>query len=305
MIILNHTLNGKNTRWISVLVIFCLCFASENAYAAKSGTSNLELVAKYNELSKQLNNNQFKRPLYMSSMESSDNLKGEIFAVVNYPFATVSQALNNPAHWCDVLILHINIKYCHAEINQDSTILSVNIGKKDEQLLADTYRVSFNYQEVTTTPNHFAIELNAEHGPFSTRDYQILLEAIPVKGGRTFLHFNYAYGFGLSGNLAMQGYLATAGRNKVGFTITGKTADGKPKFIQGIRGIVERNTMRYYLAIDAYLAELNTPHQDVLEQRLQHWYSSTDQYAIQLQEVARDDYLTMKRREYQRQQVIQ
>jgi len=292
-------------RWISILVIFSLWLAPANTYAAKSATSNVELLAKYAELTNQLNNNQFKRPLYMSSMESPDNLKGEIFAVVNYPFATVSQALNNPAHWCDVLILHINIKYCHAAINQDSTILSVNIGKKDDQSLADAYRVEFMYQEVSAAPNHFAIELNAERGPFSTRDYQILLEAIPVKGGRTFLHFNYAYGFGLSGSLAMQGYLATAGRNKVGFTITGQAADGKPKFIQGIRGIVERNTMRYYLAIDAYLAELNTPAPDLLEQRLQRWYSSTDQYASQLQEVARDDYLAMKRMEYQRQQVVQ
>jgi len=292
-------------HWISVLVIFSLWLAPEYAYAAQSEASNLELVAKYAELTKELSNNQFKRPLYMSSMESSDNLKGEIFAVVNYPFATVSQALNDPEHWCDVLILHINIKYCHAEINQDSTILSVNIGKKDEQSLADAYRMAFNYQEVTTTPNHFVIELNAESGPFSTRDYRILLEAIPIKDGRTFLHFNYAYGFGLTGSLAMQGYLATTGRNKVGFTITGQTADGKPKFIQGVRGIVERNTMRYYLAIDAYLAELNTPAQDLLEQRLQRWYSSTSQYASQLQEVERDDYLAMKRREYQRQQVVQ
>jgi hypothetical protein len=305
MLILKHTFKGKNIHWISVLVIFSLWLAPEYAYSAQSEASNLELVAKYAELTKELNNNQFKRPLYMSSMESSDNLKGEIFAVVNYPFATVSQALNDPEHWCDVLILHINIKYCHAAINQNGTILSVNIGKKDDQSLADSYRMAFNYQEVTTTPNHFVIELNAEHGPFSTRDYRILLEAIPVKGERTFLHFNYVYGFGLTGSLAMQGYLATTGRNKVGFTITGQTADGKPKFIQGVRGIVERNTMRYYLAIDAYLAELNTPAQDLLEQRLQRWYSYTSQYASQLQEVERDDYLAMKRREYQRQQVVQ
>ncbi len=54
-----------------------------------------------------------------------------------------------------------------------------------------------------------------------------------------------------------------------------------------------------------HLAELNTPEQDVLEKRLQRWYNSTDQYAIQLQEVEKEDYLVMKHKEYKRQQVAQ
>ncbi|MHB1592278.1 MAG: hypothetical protein ACYCTW_12225, partial [Sulfuricella sp.] len=66
----------------------------------------------------------------------------------------------------------------------------------------------------------------------------------------------------------------------------------------GVRGVVERNTMRYYLAIDAYLAALTTPPKDQLEKRLQHWYNATDQYARQLHEVERDDYFKMKRKEY-------
>jgi hypothetical protein len=31
---------------------------------------------------------------------------------------------------------------------------------------------------------------------------------------------------------------------------------GQPDYIGGVRGLVERNTMRYYLAIDAYLSTL-------------------------------------------------
>lgn len=292
-------------RWISDLMICSLLFSTVNSFAAELASSKEKLHEKYTALSKHLNKNQFKRELYMSSMESSDNLKGEIFAVVNYPFATVNKALNDPTHWCDVLILHVNIKYCYAATHQDNTVLSVNIGKKDEQPLADTHRVEFNYQKISTTPNYFSIGLNAENGPLSTRDYRILVEAIPVKRGHTFLHFTYTYVFGVRASLAMQGYLATIGRNKIGFTIIGQSADGNPNYIKGVRGVIERNTMRYYLAIDAYLAELNTPVQDVLEQRLHRWYNSTDQYASQLQEIERGDYLAMKRKEYQRQQKAQ
>ena len=54
---------------------------------------------------------------------------------------------------------------------------------------------------------------------------------------------------------------------------------------------------------DAYLAALDTPPKEQLEQRLQHWYSATELYAHQLHEMERSAYLEMKRKEYQRQRV--
>ncbi|MHB9103436.1 MAG: hypothetical protein ACYC2E_18250 [Sulfuricella sp.] len=290
-----------------IFVLICgVWFGVGKSFAAEPDMSAVPLRAKFTELGTQLRNNQFKRALYLDSAESSHDLKGEIYAVVDYPFAAVNAALNNPAHWCDVLILHVNIKYCHASGNKaDNTALTVNLGRKYDQPLADAYRLEFNYRGVIATPEYFAVELNAESGPLSTHDYRIRIEATPLKDRRTFLHFTYAYAFDLTGRLAMQGYLATIGRDKVGFTVTGKLPNGQPTYIQGVRGVVERNTMRYYLAIDAYLAALTTPPKDQLEKRLQHWYNATDQYARQLHEVERDDYFKMKRKEYQRQQVAQ
>jgi hypothetical protein len=225
--------------------------------------------------------------------------------VVDYPFDIVNGALNNPAHWCDVLILHINVKYCNASRGADGTVLTVNIGRKYFQPLEDAYRLDFNYRAVATTPEYFALELNADDGPLSTHDYRIWIEAASLDDGRTFLHVTYAYEFGLIGRLAMQVYLATIGRDKVGFTVTKTLPDGRPVYINGVRGVVERNTMRYYLAIDAYFDALTTSSEDQLEQRLQKWYHSAEQYARQLHEVEREDYLDMKRREYQRQQLAQ
>lgn len=287
------------------MVICGVWFGAGSSFGAESNISNVPIRAKYVELGNQLRTNQFRRPLYLDSVESSHDLKGDIYAVVDYPFAAVNLALNNPAHWCDVLILHINNKYCHASGDNADAVLSVNIGKKDDHPLADSYRVEFSYRGVIKTPDYFAVELNAENGPLDTRDYRIWLEATPVQNKRTFLHFTYAYAFGLTGSLAMQGYLATIGREKVGFTVTGKQPNGQPIYIQGVRGVVERNAMRYYLAIDAYLAALATPPKGQLEKRLQNWYDSTEQYAHQLHEVERDDYLKMKRKEHQRQQVAQ
>jgi hypothetical protein len=101
----------------------------------------------------------------------------------------------------------------------------------------------------------------------------------------------------------MQAYLNTLGSDKVGFTVIDKLPDGKPLYVSGIRGALERNTMRYYLAISAYLGALSTPPQQQLEKRLRDWFASTERYPLQLHELELSEYLDMKRKEYKRQQV--
>ena len=116
----------------------------------------------------------------------------------------------------------------------------------------------------------------------------------------SFVHLTYTYGFGALAKLATQAYLATAGRDKVGFTVTRRTADGRPVYIDGVRGMVERNVMRYYLAIEAYLGALSVPPAERTEKRLRDWFAATERNATQLHEVERDEYLAMKREALQR-----
>ena len=60
--------------------------------------------------------------------------------------------------------------------------------------------------------------------------------------------------------------------------------------------------MRYYLAIDAYLAAYSLPAPEQFEKRIREWYASTERYAPQLHEMEQNDYLDMKRKEMRRQQ---
>ena len=99
----------------------------------------------------------------------------------------------------------------------------------------------------------------------------------------------------------MQVYLNTVASSKVGFTVTGMHADGRRRHIGGMRGLVERNTMRYFLAIEAFLGALGTPPQARLEKRLRDWFAATERYPLQLHEMEQDEYLELKRREYLRQ----
>ena len=124
---------------------------------------------------------------------------------------------------------------------------------------------------------------------------------MPLDSSRSFVHMSYAYAYGAAARFAMSAYLATAGRDKVGFSVVGKGEDGKPIYIDGVRGVVERNTMRYYLAIEAYLGSLSAPPGEQQEKRLRDWYAATERHAQQLHEMDRDEYLTMKHHELQRQ----
>lgn len=257
-----------------------------NAWAAPEAGLATALRGHATRLEQQLQNNPFGQPLVLQSSESAKGLTGDIYAVLPYPFASVSTGMRSPEHWCEVMILH------------------VNIGKKTPQTIADTTRVDFRYRETASSPTYFAIKLSAKDGPLGTSNYRILLEAVELPGNKTFLHLTYAYGVGFAGRLAMQTYLATLGADKVGFTIISTSSSGSPTYVAGVRGVVERNTMRYYLAIDSFLASQREPPAAQFEQRLQTWFSAVERYPRQLHEIDRSDYLVMKRAEVLRQQTV-
>ena len=300
---------------LKLILLFALLTSQHTiANAANPSADNFvnALLGQHKTLNKELLNNQFKRPLVLYSTESPESLKGEIYAVLDYPFKKVNSGINNANHWCDALILHINVKYCRAENSNLGTVLNINLGKKYDQPLMETYKTKFNYESITNVADYFSIEMKAADGPLGTKDYRIWVEATSLNNNQTFLHFTYAYSFGLSGRLAMKGYLATIGKDKIGFSIL-SAQNGKPEYVQGVRGVVERNTMRYYLAIDAYLAAANAANNDAakndstendqLERRLENWFDSTERYAMQLHEVEKTDYLSMKRSEVERQKI--
>jgi hypothetical protein len=284
--------------------LICAASFACAAMARSDVDSAATLRAKYASLDQQLRQNQFKRPLALASAETPDRLKGDIYAIVEHPFGAVSAGLSNPDHWCDVMLLHISTKYCHAVVGASGTTLRVNIGKKTPEELAAAARVEFNYKVTTATPEYIEITLNAKDGPLGTSDYRIQLEAVALPNARTFLHLTYSYAMNFAGRLAMQTYLGTIGANKVGFTVIGKLADGQPDYVGGVRGLVERNTMRYYLAIDSFLEATRAPAAAQLEQRLQSWFTAVERYPRQLHEMDRAAYLEMKRAENLRQQTV-
>lgn len=283
-------------RFPLILVIALACVATSMQAQDAS-----DLRERHSALRNELTSNPFGRPLHMESSQSRKRLTGDIYAEIDQPYATAGAQLQEVNNWCDILILHLNTKSCRAFSSKSADILSLHIGRKTDQSLRSAQPIDFEYTVVANTSDYLQVQLDADEGPVGTSDYRIALEVVALDSETSFLHLSYSYSYSMAARLAMQGYLATAGRSKLGFSITGHDARGNPEYANGMRGVVERNTMRYYLAIEAYLGALATPPEQQDEKRLNDWFAGSERYPLQLHEIERDEYLDMKRDEIRRQ----
>ena len=298
--------NRKSYRLILVAIAALLELGFRAAIAQPASATSAERTAgtlreKHASLSYALANNSYGRPLSLDSVQTSNRVTGNAYAVLDAPFATVG-GIKTPKALCDLIILHINTKYCRPTLQSSPSVLMVNFGKKTAQALNDTFALEFAMTTTASSSDFLQVSLNAEKGPLGTSNYGIEVAAIPLPEGKTFLHLRYSYGFGLAGRMAMQAYLSTAGSSKVGFTQVADASQNNKAYVGGMRGAVERNTMRYYLAIEAYSQSLNEPPAERQNARLEKWFDSTEQYPLQLHETDKASYLAMKKDEIARQQ---
>ena len=257
------------------------------------------LRAKYAALQEQLDHSQFQKPLYLDSVEAGNRLQGELYGVLDDSFASARSSLKLASQWCDILALHLNVKDCRVSEAASPATISLYVGGKHDEPSAVVSHLDYSYRLAIDSSEYFQILLTARSGPLGTSDYRILLEATPVDRGRTFFHLSYGYAFGAAARLAMATYLHSLGREKVGFTILGRKPDGSPAYVRGVRGAIERNVMRYYFALVAYLSSRNLPPHEQLEGRLRDWFAFTERHSLQLHELEQSEYLDMKRRQYQ------
>ncbi len=258
------------------------------------------LRALRDSMSEAMRSSPYQQPLRIESNEAGARTTSDIYAEIGFPFASVSKAHNDPTQRCDILLSNINLKNCRLSTGANGASLTLSAVRKYNHTLDQAINLSFKYQAGLATQDYLEVELLAAEGPYGTRNYRILLQATPLPGGRSFLHFSYAYESGALTRLATQAYLATFGRGKVGFTVIGRQSDGTPQFIGGMRALVERGAMRYFLALEAYLDALAATPSEQFEKRLDHWYSASERFPRQLHEIDRATYLDLKRADQQR-----
>jgi hypothetical protein len=294
MIATRKPLTPLARRWHRLGAVIALALAAAAPTQAQDAAA---LQAREAALHEALARNAYGRPLVLESSEGTDNLRGDIYARIERPFAAVGASLQGIDHWCEILMLHLNTQACRAIDSPAGEALELVIGQKHNQPMDQAYRFEFAYKLVASRPDYLQVLLAADAGPLGTKDYRIVLEVAALDSRNSFVHMSYAYGQGVMARIALQGYLATLGRNKVGFSVVGRQADGQPQFIAGTRGVIERNTMRYYLAVEAYLGALSSPPALRFEKRLADWHAGIERYPVQLHELELGEYLALKRRQ--------
>ena len=274
--------------WVVVLFAALACTADVSAAGLD------ELRAHYRELTENVATNPFGMPLGVQSGEQGDNVSAEVYGVVDQPFAAVAELLGDARRWCVFLLLSVNVKSC--AVNQDAVgeSLILYIGRKDFQTPAQAYEMRYVFH-ASRAAQHAEVLLDADGGPLGTKDNHIHLDAIDVEG-RTLVHFTSAMRLGTVSRIAIATYLATLGRGKIGFSSV-LDAAGKPVPIQGVQAMIERNVMRYFLALQVYLDTRALPDAERFEQQMQRWFDLTERFHAQLFELPRAEYLVNKRRE--------
>lgn len=237
-------------------------------------------------------------PFAVDTRGGSGEARGDVFAVFDHDFAALSRALGTASNWCDIAPLHLNVKSCTYREAKGRTLLTLYSGRKVYQRPEDVTVLRYVFRVAAEEKDYFRVVLTADEGPFDTRDYALELEAMPLGAGGTFVHLGYAYHYGFGTRLALASYFATLGSDKVGFSVVGADADGNPIYVDGVEGLIERNSVRYQLAIQAYLDTLEVPETQRFERRIERWFDLTERYRTQLFELDEQEYLRNKRREH-------
>jgi hypothetical protein len=258
------------------------------------------LRAHHSSIAPHLATSEFGGPLLLRSDEAPRRIEGEVYAVLDHPFDKVANALADPLQWCEILILHLNTKGCRETVAGSAHRIEIRVGRKEPQPPEDATLIAFDWHGATRRADYVAVQMDADDGPYDTRGYRLFVESVPLDATHTFIHMGYAFSYGGASSVAMKLYLATVARDKVGFTHVRPATARDEGLIGGVRGIVERNTMRYYLCIDAYLRALSAPPAQRAERAITAWFDATERFGRQLHEIERDDYLKMKREEVKR-----
>jgi hypothetical protein len=291
-----------------IWLFFCLGLYCSTAFS-NTASEALALQQTLRSMEDSLSRSPLKKPLAISSQESSEHLRGDLYASVEYKLAAMGDAAGSAERWCEIVLLLSNTKACRASNSPKANTLLVSVSSSKTADAADATTTEFHLDVRPPDSTYFEAGITATEGPTGTRDITLRLQAIPITATRSFVHLHYAYNTHWLGRMAMQAYLQTLGRGKLGFTLiadtdatttTTTTTTTTSNYIGGARAVIERNTMRYFLGLECALAFAQQEAPQRFTAMTGCWYGQVEKYPLQLHEMLRSEYLSMKATQYQR-----
>lgn len=281
----------------SAALILLIVGGTTSSRAADGNGASDALRQRYDAASAAMARSDFGRPMVLESSDQDSRVRGEVLALLDHPLAAVQQALQDPRRWCEIMLLTPSISRCEAQARGASAQqLAVRLSRRFDQPPDDAAKVHFAFHPQTAADARYtAVRLDADSGPLGTSAYRIEVEALALDERRAIVRMAYSYRYGLKASLATKAYLATKGGGKVGFTrVEDRQGDVR---VGGMRGSVERNAMRYYLAIEANVAQ--SDHDPAPAERLKasldRWLEAIARYPRQLAEPDPAAYRRVKR----------
>jgi hypothetical protein len=294
---------SKFFLFMAAIVIFLP--ANTGAAVDKKLQGKDVLLDTYHRIETKLEKNSFGFPLYLESYDRDGRLHVDVYGMFDHSFGSILNVLKVPANWCEIAALHPNVKACVYRELPGTWQLTLYGGRKVYQSPGDSHRFTYYYRNIELQRGYLDIFLSSDEGPFGTKDHRIRFEALSLDGGMTFVHVSCAYSYGSSLRFAEKIYFATLGRSKVGFTVDATDYNGKPVYVGGARGAIERNAVRYYFAIKSFMDALRYPEQNRFTMMIDEWYDLTSLYRKQLFEMDKKDYLTYKTEEHKNHVMLQ
>jgi len=279
------------------LGILCFSLGFSPLFAAQSSDA-LTLHKTFTALETKLQSSPLKRPALIASAETTETLQGDLHAILEQPIGALRSMATQPWRWCEVFLLLSNTKACHVDGGSTTPKLSVLASSSKGQSTAGASTSEFLFSTQKDEPEYLDVALLAESGPMGTSQLRLQLQAIALTPARSFLRMHYSYNTSWMGRMAMQTYLQTLGRGKTGFTVV-DSPDSAPTFIGGARGVIERNTMRYFLGLECSLTAKGPESAERFQAMADCWYDAVEKYPVQLHEMDRTEYLSIKAAEYQ------
>jgi len=193
-------------KFFLFIVVAAIVFPAGFAIAADNPLKGEDiLLDTYHRNTAKFERNNFGFPLFLESFERGDRVHVDVYGIFDYPFNIVVNVLKVPANWCDIVSLHPNVKACTFKELPGTWRLTFYMGRKVYQHPADTRQVLYRYRNVDQRQGYLDIILDADEGPFGTKDHRMRFEALPLDDGRTFVHVSYEYNSSIALRLAEKG----------------------------------------------------------------------------------------------------
>ena len=248
----------------------------------------------YQELLEATQHGPFGLPLKVYSEEHENRVSAEIRGIIDQPFPVLAGLLTHPASWCEFVPLTPNVKACTFQGDGQEAVLTLYVGWRGYRSPEAASPQSYGFVVRARRPEYAAISVSAAEGLLGTKAHRFEVEAASVAGKTVFV-MRSSYEPSALSRMITSVYLATWGRDRIGFSRVQDGADSG--YVRGIQGMIERNAMRYYLALKAFLDTQDLPANRQFEARISTAYDLMDLYPAQLRLMEKAEYVDIKRRE--------